>query len=56
MKKQVALYGNANLERVYCRGCAGWALVVDGFKLCCDRPSLETATTVKRMSSSAVVR
>jgi len=55
-KKHVAVYGNVGMERVWCKLCKCMTLVVDGERLCCDRPSPGEPTAAVRMSEPECVR
>lgn len=45
MKKQLAIFGNIRMLRVYCSKCCGPTLVREGVKLCCNELVSESKIT-----------
>lgn len=54
--RQLAIYGNASMPRVYCDACEMWALVRNDRKLCCDEPAREPPQVYVRMSQPEMKR
>lgn len=45
----IALYGNVVIKRTFCRACNSWALIIDGVRVCCDRPVATKPSKIKRI-------
>ena len=56
MKKQVAIYGNTKLLRMYCRKCKAFSFVVDKTFQCCGKEGNDSAESYKRMSNASGMR
>ena len=56
MRSMIAVYGNVQIPRVFCRDCQQWGLVVRGIKQCCDEPAYAKPKRKKRFTSPALVR
>ena len=40
-KRHKAFYGHINVERMFCKNCEEYTMIVDDLKLCCDTPAKE---------------
>jgi len=53
LKPHTAIYGSIKMERTYCHSCKGYAFVIDGKLLCCNKPILENLGPKNKIMSGA---
>mgnify|MGYP000512239202 CR=1 FL=1 len=49
---KLALYGNTQLIRAYCKDCNQFSFVIDSLLQCCEKEHTESPTHIKRMTET----